>query len=154
MYSCSFLGILAGLLHDDESKKKHALEPFAEHFHAFEAAQRCSTAAMRQVLESHPLSSLPVRFARKMLAAEDYKTANCQLLDIARGIFEGVGNTKLIEDGFQKLRDHESRDSTNKVQRRMQSWENLVAHQLWATHGRTEVAPTTTGQPPPNFGSS
>lgn len=154
MYSCSFPGIRAGLLHNDEAKSQRALQTFAGHVRAFEAAQRCSTEGMKQLLARHPLSSLPMRFAAKMLAAEDYRSANCQLLGLVRGIFEGVGNTKLIEDGFQKLRDHETRDSTNKVQRRMASWENLVAYRLWNVHDRQELAPTTTGQPPTSFGPS
>lgn len=146
--------MLAGLLHEDAAKRQDSLKLIELHVSAYDTASSCTLESMQQLLSRHPLSSLPMKFAAKFLKAAKFQTATPQLVDLCNGLFSGVGQTKLVEDAFQKLRDHETRDSAHKMLGRMQAWEDLVQHKLWAVHGREEVSGATAAATPANFGNS
>ena len=95
-----------------------------------------------------------MRFAAKFFIAAKYIEVNSQLADLLQALFLATGQTKLVEDAIQKLRDHETRDSTNKSMARMNLWEHLVTHKLWSQHRRSEVEPSTSATPLGNFGAT
>ena len=154
LHSCSFPGILAGLLHSDTSQQQHSTDLFALHCRVFKAAEAVNDDAVRKIVSRHPLSSTAMRFAMKFFEAGGYKVVNSQLKDLLKAVYTAVGQSKLIEDAIKALRDHETRDSTNKTMCKMTCWEWLMSHKLWEQHGRTEVQLTTAASPPSSFNAT
>ena len=153
-YTSSFPGLLAGLVHDEEAKRKESAVLFARHCRAWESALESTVPKVKELLSRHPLASTPMQFAMKFFKAGKYETVTAQLRSLLDALWGSVGQTKLVEDAIQKLRDHESRDSTNKTMCHMSSWEHLVTHELLKVHHRREVEIVTASPAPSNFGGA
>lgn len=66
-------------------------------------------------------------------------------------LFETVGQTKLVEDCNQLLRDRETRDAPSKALARFSSWATPVDHGLLQRHGRADIEVNSSAAVDPNF---
>ena len=81
------------------------------------------------------------------LAAGDKTEAELRLLRdllhfFAKGVFSGWGQTKVIEDGLQRVRDKETRDTTNRRMTAARAYRVLHESDVAALHGREDFEPT------------
>lgn len=153
-YSDECPGLLAGMVHTDGAIVRHTLQVFKQHVEAYRAACSKTGRFLQDAVRRHPLSGTAVRFAEAFAAAASFDRVTPQMQDHLLAMFAGWGQTKVVEDTIQKLRDHEQRDSSSKEVCRMQSWENMVSHRVMEQYGRVEIQPTSNATMPNTFGDN
>eukprot|EP00974_Lingulodinium_polyedra_P113186 10956029-Lingulodinium_polyedra.AAC.1 len=63
------------------------------------------------------------------------------LHDLALAVFTGWGQTKVVEDAFQRMRDREERDVKNRKLMLTKRWSHLRDEAVIRPHARTEITP-------------
>lgn len=150
MHSDYFPGILTGLLDANPMRRDASLQIFKRHCEAFRAASGKPAAAA--LLPRHPLSSTAMRFAMKFGEATKFERISEQFDDFLHALAGGWGQTKLVEDTFQKLRGHECRDNSSKTIWRMQAWERMAEHNMFQQYHREAITPTSSAAVPKELG--
>ena len=142
-YSASYPGRLAAILAEDPVVSKAALDRLRLDADAYVAAKgQANTMVQRFVSRcvlGWPIMLVVVHIAR----SADWELVpelRLYLLDI----FEGFGNSVIIEKAFHHARDEETRCQSSKQMAMLRRWSVPVRHEVLAEFGREEVQPTTT----------
>ena len=154
-YSGSYPCGLAGLEHESAAKVEAARLLFRRHVEAYTRAQRFDLVDVKQLLLKHPLNSTYMKFASKFARASQWNYPGTQWQEHVRVVFRGELSSVMIERGNQTLRDHETRDTCQKLMRHFAAWENLIQAGLIKGYGREEIdASDGSANPPVTFGES
>eukprot|EP00974_Lingulodinium_polyedra_P026702 2574660-Lingulodinium_polyedra.AAC.1 len=62
-----------------------------------------------------------------------------EVVQFARLVFSGWGQTKVCEDANAVVREKETRDTTSKVVAKTKQWDSLRARKVIELHGGTEI---------------
>ena len=134
--------LLALFISDSDEVKQEGLRLLRQHWADFQAV-KLFAGASRVVATMVGRSPFQCTFARE--AAEVAAGGGAegwvlwQLSTVARQIFSGFGQTKVVEDGIGKVRDHEDFDVKNKKVSLRAQWSSLREEKVLEMHGRREV---------------
>ena len=109
---------------------------------AFEAARaQAQTTTLKSILRKSPFQFVPMRLCVRLAETTAWRLPNEGLCEFARSAWSAIGQTKLVEDGFCRLRDEESRGQKSNVVRHDRQWASLVTTGLISeTHSFTAVS--------------
>lgn len=154
-YCSSYPCALAGMLHQDSVKVESSRVLFKAHVAAYKEALKFQTADVEALLRRHPFNSTAMQFCIKFAEATDFVyEGNAQWKEWLLVVFRGQTGTVMIEQSARVLRDHETRDSTNKSMQHISAWEFLMESKLLADFHLPEIEIGASCQPPPTFGES
>lgn len=152
-YSVSFPGALAGLLHPDDDKTHATAERFRKAVAAYEMVKDIDTPAIQAMLRRHPFRTQALQFCIAYAKARnfDFKPGT-QWAEWISVVFRGQLGTVMIENSAKALRDHETRDNSNKVMQHTAAWSVLKQSGLLNDYGRKEIGEGSSGAVPDSFG--
>lgn len=143
--------LFAGLLHPDNDKVSQHFGRLRELYEASEEAQRRGSPLLVDIVTKSPLQTPVALWGFKFASAGKWQRVTAQMREFLGVLFESCGQTKLIEDSVQHLRDHETRDGPSKSLGRFLAWEQLVNGAILGKHSRVEVKSSFTATPGPGF---
>lgn len=132
-------GLFAGLLHQTAGCRAAALAKIKELWDVFSAAEGASTPAVKKAVLRSPFNTPVVREVCLALKAADFKSVHPYVADLLLDIFGGWGQSKVIEDAFQRLRDKETRGAPSNNIRAARRWYTLANGPLLAEYHRNPV---------------
>ena len=152
-HSRSFPGLLALFARPEEEKREEAYNLLKEHWDAFQAAKARAgfSITLDKFVQKSPFSGTVLREVGE-LAFQTEGVSKAEVLEelaaFASLVFSSLGQTKLVEDGFQRLRSRE-RDTASKTVKLLRAFNALKEQNLLNLHQRRELDPTgaAPGQP-------
>lgn len=142
---------LAGLLHPDAGLREQSMDLLKRLVESHRAAEKKASPTIQKILRGSPLLCTTMRFAAKFAEADKWGSPGPQLTDLVRALFKGFGQTKVIEDSVQTLRDRETRDGPAKNIAYFTQWEGLVHRKVLKAHGFNELQPEGGASVSPGF---
>ena len=142
-YSASYPGRLAAILAEDTVVSKAALDRLKLDADAYAAAKGQANTMVKRFANRCVLGWPVMLVVAHIARAADWELApelRLYLLDI----FEGFGNSVIIEKAFHHARDEETRGQSSKQMAMLRRWSVPVRHGVLAEFGREEVQPTAT----------
>lgn len=154
-YAFNYPGVLAALLGEDVARRDTVRQNFKVDVEAFAEASKVKTAPVEALLRRHPFKWTAMQWCIMFAKASDFElTGNHQWAEWLSVVFRSQTGTVAIEQSNQVLRDHETRDSSNKVMQHLSVWEHLMESGILGRHDRKEIRVESTCAPPPGFGES
>ena len=142
----SWPGLLALLLSSDKTDVDLCLQLLARHYNAYVVAAREAEENpwLQKVVSASPFKfKVMEEIALFMISPTDLSEdeVSQRLQEYARDIYSSLGQTKIIEDTFQKMRTRESTDTRNKAHHPLTYWTMAKAMGTIEAHGRDAVQP-------------
>lgn len=150
-HTAGFPCLLAGLLHPEEAKVNATWQTFRELVEAFEVASARSEDKTCQMVASSPLGASVMQFAVRFAKAGQWKEITDQFKQLLGALFQGLGQTKIVEDSIKELRDKEQRTAPSKQLAHFCEWQTSVDAKLLEKYGRSEVEASSAAFPSDEF---
>eukprot|EP00974_Lingulodinium_polyedra_P092425 8954768-Lingulodinium_polyedra.AAC.1 len=142
----SWPGLLARFASDNLQAKREALQLLRADWQAFVAARELQEAApfLATLVRKSPFSTVLLKEIAAECCQEPFPP-EAEVLEtlqkVCTTIYRGWGQTKIVEDGFQAIRDREDRDVRNKRVSLITQWSYLRDEGVIAKHQREEFTP-------------
>lgn len=135
----------------EASKVQSALDRLRRLHDAFERAQQVQVAGVQALVRASPLPGTTMLWAFAFAKACSWGSVSPQLDDMCRNLFSGFGQSKLVEDCMQRLRDHEHRDAPARLMEEFRAWQIPVDSNLLNEHGFRELVAHGNAATPDGF---
>ena len=136
-------GLLAGLLHSNVECRIAVLQKLKDLWQVFKAVKAAEPKPpfLQKALARSPFSTFLVQLVCHALESSSFHEVPGEIASWLRSVFGSFGTTKLIEDSFNRLRDHESRDAKGPTMRCAKRWDIVVRSSLLGDNQRHELNP-------------
>eukprot|EP00971_Amphidinium_carterae_P336839 6473391-Amphidinium_carterae.1 len=114
------------------------------------SASRCAVPALQQLARESEMHSTFMMYVLASLCAEGFKRVSANLVKLLTEFLCGVRQTRIIEEGNQRMRDVEQRKSMNKSMRALSVYDSVACSGLVDEYGYRPITPHATPGPPPS----
>ena len=150
-HTWSLPGVSALLLHDDPAKVQKGLAFLKSIFDTCTATENEGSLSSKALLHGQGSSSPAMRWMLGRLRAADFAAIPPEVHHFLLDMWQGLLNSKLVED-LQKLqREHEVRTASSKQVSKMEAWRVGSQHNLLKSYDRKEVGVSTFSFQPESF---
>ena len=143
-HSASWPGLLALFGSENKAYAKEALVRLREEFKVYKAASELSRAStfIGRIVQKSPFSIAVMAHLGELVQGEALGEDMLlqALKEFAWYVFIGWGQTKVVEDLFQRLRNREERDVTNNVITPSRQYGIARDEEVLTLHGRAEIS--------------
>ena len=137
-HSHSYPYKLAGLLHTDPGHRRSTLRTLQRHWEAFQQGSQGKAAVVADLVRKSPFRISLMSVVVAHLEANRWEVRD-ELTSWLREVWDGFGQTKVIEDANKLAREHETRDQSSRSVRRLKRWSLPSIHGLLTQYQRLEV---------------
>jgi hypothetical protein len=139
-------GRLAGIFNEEASVG--IMEELKVCTGAWRAAQQQAGPILKKMVQRSPFGTTYMKWVVVIAEQGGWQCTN-MLKELVAAVFSGIGQSKIIEDNNQRLRDRETRDNSSKEVAHLAIWQTPVVNNLLGQYGFSEVqAPTVVTQAP------
>ena len=141
---CQWPGLLALLCSEVPADVLLFFTLLAEDWFAFQDAKerKLGSVTLKKACDAHPMATTFMsNICYLWFSPLTVTTATLifKMKEMAHEVFQGLGQTKMVEDNFQRMRNREDRDTTNKRLKCMTYWNASTKMGALPLHGREEL---------------